>query len=250
MNVLYANTVNEVQKLFFKKKTIAFLCITAVIPIAAAVLLSIFQSGLGIMPVNSSEYPILVLGLFTNLFLPLFITMAAVDLFSGELGDRTLKTILFRPITRFKVYISKIISIAIYIIVNLAVVFIVSGISGLFVQGKDGLLAGIIRWLTAYSVSFLPMLLIGITAALIAQFFKSSSGALAISILIFIAAKIVSTLFPGISAFLLTTYTDWHMLWIGSMAVTGKILNIFMFIVSYSIIFLTAGFYLFDRREL
>lgn len=65
--------------------------------------------------------------------LPLLIASVAVDTFSCEFGDKTLKIILLRPISRFKVFTSKIICIGTYIIVNLFIVFIVSSILGFII---------------------------------------------------------------------------------------------------------------------
>jgi len=250
MNVLYANSINETQKLFLRKKTIALLVITAIIPIALTVILSVFQNNIGIIPVNANQFSLFVLGLFTNYILPLLITMAAVDMFSGEFNDRTIKAVLLRPISRFKIYLSKIICIGVYIILNLIILFLVSSIAGLFLQGNGSPLSGLLRGLAAYTVSVVPMIGIGIAAAFISQLFKSSSGALVISIIIYIALSVISRFFPSISRSLLTSYSDWYLLWIGSSIMVWKIINAFIIILSYSMIFFAAGFNLFDRKEI
>jgi len=250
MNVLYANTINETQKLFLKKKTIALLVITAIIPIALTVILSIFQNNIGIIPVNGNQFSIFVLGLFTNYVLPLLITMSAVDMFSGEFNDRTMKAVLLRPISRFKIYSSKVICIGVYIVVNLTILFIVSSISGLFLQGHGSLISGLLHGFVAYAISVVPMIGIGIAAAFISQLFKSSSGALVVAIIIYIALSVISRFFPGLSRSLLTSYSDWYLFWIGSSIMIGKILNAFIVILSYCMILFAAGFYLFDKKEL
>lgn len=250
MNVLYANIINETQKLYLRKKTIVLFVITALIPIAAAGILSIFQSNIGIIPVNSNQFSLFILGIFTNYILPLLITMAAVDMFSGEFNDRTIKSVFLRPISRFKIYLSKITCIGVYIILNLLLLFIVSSIAGLFLQGGGSTFTSLLRGLSAYVVSIIPMVGIGIVVAFISQLFKSSSGALVVSIIIYIALTVISRLFPAISRSFLTSYSDWYLLWIGSSIMVWKILNAFIVILSYSMIFFSAGFYLFDRREI
>lgn len=250
MNILYANVINEAQKIFLRKKTLVLFVITALIPFALCGILSIFQNNIGIIPINSSQFSIFILGIFTNYILPLLITMAAVDMFSGEFNDRTIKSVLLRPISRFKIYLSKIICIGIYIILNLLLLFLVSSITGLFLQGNGSLINSLLRGFVAYLTSIVPMLGIGIAVAFISQLFKSSSGALVVSIIIYIALTVLSRLFPGVSRSLLTSFSDWYLLWIGSSIMIEKILNAFIIILSYSMIFFATGFYLFDRKEI
>jgi len=250
MQLLHANIKNELQKLFLKKKTIAFFIIAAIIPIVSIILVLAFRNGLGIISANTTSFPLFVLGIFTNVFLPLFAAMVAIDLFSGEVGDKNLKITLLRPISRFKIYTSKILSVGIYICINLGLVFVISVILGFFLSGKDALLPGLLKDVLAYLVAVVPMLSIVIAVAFISQFFKSSSGALTVCILVFICAKVVPIFSQPVSRILITSYTDWHLMWIGSFLSYAKIFNVFMLFLSYSLIFFAAGFYIFDKKEL
>ncbi|MCX7708466.1 MAG: ABC transporter permease [Clostridia bacterium] len=250
MNSLTACAVNETERIFLKKKTMVLLIITMLIPVLGAIGVGFFQKGLGIMPVSASEFSVWILGIFTNFLLPLFIGMAAVDLFAGEIGDRSIKITLLRPVSRLGIFSAKIIALAAYIVVNLGIIFLVSSFSTFFLEGKEGLIWGMTKGLLAYNAAILPMLLIAIAAVFIAQLFKNSSGALVILILIYFGLNIVSTVFPGISNLMITSYTDWHLLWTAGWGQLGRIFTVFMFILSYSIIFLASGFYLFERREL
>lgn len=250
MRTIYLNTINEIDKLFHRKKTIVLLALSALIAVAGAVITGYFQQGLGITPVTPGDFPIYILGFFTNLFLPLFVFMAVADSFSGEQGERTLKTLLLRPISRFKVYASKIGAIGFYIVVNLGIVLLLSLATTLVLGGFGELAAGVLPAIGAYLVAVLPMLLLGMATAFVAQFFKGSSGALTISILAYMGAKLVSTLFPRLSDMVLTSYTDWHLLWINGFASSGRIFTVFMFILAYSIIFMSSGYLLFERKEM
>lgn len=250
MNVLYASVRNEVEKLLLKKRTIAFLIISAVIPLAAAAVVSIFQNSIGIIPITANQFPIFILGIFTNIFLPLFIAAAVAEMFPGELEGRTLKIILIRPITRIKVFTSKVICIGAYILLHLGIAFIISNAAILFLQGNDGYLGGFVKEILAYGVSVFPMLAIGIAVICIAQLFKSSGGALTISVLIYIAVSVISRLFPSMSRMVLTSYTDWYQLWIGTSLLFGRVFSGFVVLLAYSMIFFSIGFYAFDRKEL
>src|SRR4051794_30382829 len=107
MHSLTANVINETEKQFLKKKSVFFLILSVLFPIAGAALIANFQDKFGIASITASDYPILILGLFTSFVLPLFIFIAAADSFAGEASANTLKIVLVRPISRFKIYLSK-----------------------------------------------------------------------------------------------------------------------------------------------
>jgi ABC-2 type transport system permease protein len=249
MHSLTANTWNEMIKITSKKKTLLFLGVTLLLPVIAGILLARFQSGIGIGAIASQDFPIIMLGLFTSIFLPLFVFMGAADVFSGEMGDRTMKITLTRPITRFKVFASKQIALAIYIALYLIAGLLASILSALFFQHFGGF-GTVLDWVLAYGSAFVPMLVLSIIAVCLAQFFSSSSSALTVSILLYLAFKVAAFFIPQIATYSPTAYTDWHMLWIGSSMAVSKISSIFMFLVACSILFFTAGFYFFDKKEI
>jgi ABC-2 type transport system permease protein len=250
MHSLMANILNETEKQFWKKKTVFFLLLSAIIPLAGAGLLASYQNKLGIATVTSASFPILMLGVFTSFILPLFIFMAAADSFAGEISACTLKITLVRPISRFKVYASKHISLAIYTILYLAAAGIASILSGFFFSVKSGMFQGVLDAILAFGVAVIPFIALSAIAVLIAQFTRSGSGALIICILLYLAFKAVSFFLPQVSLYSLTSYTDWHLLWLSSTVAMGKVTSIFMFLAACSILFFTAGFYFFDKKEL
>ncbi|WP_182299270.1 ABC transporter permease [Cohnella cholangitidis] len=249
MHSLYANVWNETTKMALKKKTWFFMAITLLIPIGAGLLLANFQSGFGISAVSSGDFPIVILGLFTGIFLPLFLFMGAADQFSGEIGDRTMKILLTRPISRFKVFASKQISLGISIVVYLFLAMIGSVVSALFLNGGvSG--SAIADWLLAYGTAFVPLAALSIAAVFVAQFFSSGSSALTVSVLLYISVKVSSFFFPQVSTYSPTAYLDWHTLWIGNPMASNQVWSVFMFLIACSILFFTAGYYLFDKKEL
>jgi ABC-2 type transport system permease protein len=250
MHSLVANIRNETWKIAYKKKTLFFLAMTILLPIGAGLLIANFQSSIGIGAIGAKDFPIAMLGMFTAIFLPLFVFMGAADQFSGEMGDRTMKVLLTRPISRFKVFASKQISLGIYIIAYLAAAFVASVISSLLLlEGSSNLGTAFLDWIIAYGAAFLPLFTLSIGAVLLAQFFTNSSGALTTSILLYIAAKAAAFFFPQVSTYSPTAYTEWHLMWIGNAMASGKVFSVFMFLVACSILFFTAGFYLFDKKE-
>ncbi|TXK76331.1 ABC transporter permease [Paenibacillus sp. N3.4] len=249
MHSLTANVWNETIKIASKKKTIFFLAVLLLLPIIAGLLLARLQSGIGIGAITSQDFPILMLGLFTSIFLPLFIFTGAADVFSGEMGDRTMKNTLTRPISRFNVFASKQIALGIYIVLYLFVALLASAISTLLFQQVGGLRA-VFNWFLAYGSSVVPLLTLSLLAVCLAQFFSSSSSSLTVSILLYLVLKVAAFVIPQLATYSPAAYTDWHLLWIGSSMAVGKISSIFMFLVACSILFFTAGFYVFDKKEI
>jgi ABC-2 type transport system permease protein len=250
MHSLAASIRNETLKIVLKKKTVFFLAMTILIPIGASLLVANLQSSIGIGTIASKDFPIVMLGLFTSIFLPLFVFMGAADQFSGELGDRTLKVVLTRPVSRFKVFASKQISLGLSIAAYLAAAFVASAASSLLLEGTGGLGAAFTAWIPAYGAAFLPLATLSIVAVLLAQLFTSSSGALTTSILLYIAAKVAAFFFPQVFTYSPTAYMDWHMMWLGSPMATDQIFSVFMFLLACSILCFTAGYYFFDKKEL
>ncbi len=249
MSSLVANVISETERQLWKKKTIFFVLLCALVPVAAAIMITNFQEGLGLSSVTASDFPILILGVFTSFLLPLFVFMAAADLFAGEISARTMKITLVRPITRFKVYASKHISLLLSILIYLAVAGVASILSGFFFDSRGNALQGVVEAVISYGAAVVPFVAISAFAVFAAQFFRSASAALIVCILLYLAFSVVSFFLPQVSVYSLTSYTDWHLLWLSSSWAGGKITSIFMFLAACSILFFTAGFYLFDRKE-
>jgi ABC-2 type transport system permease protein len=250
MDIVIKNSMNELNKIFLKKKNIFFLILTAITTILFSFGINLFQNRFGVAAVTGSNYPIAVLGIFVKIFLPLFIYLAAADLLAGELQHKTLKLSLTRPISRFKVYLSKNIAIGAYAIINLLVVLLVSNLAGMFFSVKGDIVSGIIRSLAAYSIDIIPALVLTITSVFITQFFKSSSTALISSIFIYIGLYFLSMFFPLVLRLSFTNYLDLHVIWLSGNTGILRIINTLLMIASYGIIFFSTGFYFFDKRNL
>lgn len=252
MHSLYAGITNETEKIFLKKKTIFFLAVIFLLTAGTGILLAYFQNKTGIFAVTSANFPIMILGILTNLFLPLFIFSIVGDVFAGEIGEKTIKLSLTRPISRFRIFLAKTLAVGIFTTITLAVLFLITILAGLFLDQGANLLPSILQIATAYLVAVIPMLTLIIIAAFIAQFCKSSSSALTAGILIYLAVKLLPFI-PFVNAKVLRiipfTYTDWHTLWLGNSLVPGNLLTIFLLLVAYGIIFFTGGYYLFDKKD-
>lgn len=249
MHSLYASALNETEKLWQRRSTKGFLLLTLLIPLLSAILLTFLRGTAGLVSGLGSSLPMLMLGWFTVGLIPLFLFMSAADSFSGELGAHTLKLVLVRPITRTKVFASKIVAMAFYIAVQLGALWFVSVIAGWLVLGGD-LTGALPDSLKAYTAAFVPMVAIGLIAAMIAQWFSASSGAMAAMLLIYAAGKLVPLVFPRVALWSAFSYTNWYMLWVGAGASAGRLFNTFVLLLAYCIMAYTAGWMMFDRKQL
>ncbi|MCB2288577.1 ABC transporter permease [Clostridium sp. CS001] len=247
MNNLTANIINEVQKLFLKKKITVLLILTAIICFLSAFFISTIQAKIVFIAIDSINFPLMALTIFTNIVLPLFIFMAVAELFSGELGDKSLKLILIRPISRLKVFISKNVAIAIYININLLVVFIVSMVSSIVLNGNSSF--SVPHIIFAYIIDILPAVVLALFASFIAQFFKSSSGAIITCILSFIGIKALALFINGLNNMVFTSYLNWYSIWSIGQFNFARTINILFMILAYGSIFFTVGYYFFDKKE-
>lgn len=249
MHSFYANVRNETEKLWTRRRTKGFLLLTLLLPVISAILLAAMQNNTGVIGGLGSSLPMLMLSLFTFALLPLFLFMTAADSFTGEVAARTLKLVLVRPITRAKVFASKVLAVAVCIAVYLGALWIASVLSGWFIPGGD-VTGGLPDSIKAYTASFLPMAAIGLVAVLIAQIFNNSTGAMGLIIFIYAAAKLIPFIFPQASVWSVFSYTDWYVLWVGNGVSLSKLLYSFVLLLAYCIMAYTAGLIIFDRKQL
>lgn len=249
MDTLFTGTINETYKIFSKKKFIVLAIFSLVVTIAAAILNVLSIQSFGASILKNSSLPVTILNFLSSMLLPLFVIMLTSDLFSGELKENSLAMSLVRPIARGKLYLSKIISVGICTLAFLIGTFLITSIASLFGGKFNDILSEIPTNFITYSSALIPMLLIAIISAFVAQITKSSSLTLVTMIVASILLSAVTMFVPQIVSFLPTTYLSWYQNFSGSIDFT-IVLNEFLYILAYGIIFLFAGTYLFQKKDI
>lgn len=245
-----AALINELEKMYKKKKLLVILIISAAV-IAIGKLISFGMSSIGIGVFNeSSIFPISVLTLLANTLLPLFTALIVIDLFSGEFSHNTMKITLTRPISRFNLYSAKISAIALFVLANLLTVMLLSTIFGLIFNFSSITYTGIVRIVISYFVTFLPIMVLGLIVVFLSNIFRSSSAVFFLSIMLYIICYILGTIPSPYSSIFITSMLGWHVHWVADTVLAGKILREFLIMLGYGIMFFTAGFYLFDKKDL
>jgi len=249
MAVFQAALHNEVEKLYKKKKVlVAVLLSLAVIVIGQLVIVGV-RSGFGLRGTGSVEFPMLVLSVVVNTILPLFTALVTIDSFSGEFTQNSMRITLTRPVSRFKVYTAKITAIILFILGALVLLLVFSLLTGFIFNTNSATLDSLGRTVFSYLVSLLPLTVLALAIALLANIFKSGIAVFFISILTFLGLKVLGVLFSQYSGLFLTTQLDWYNLFLVNSFPLLKIFRQFLIMLGYGIMFFTAGFYIFDKKE-
>lgn len=240
---------NEVQLMIYRKKTVLFFILSLFFPVILIALFHALHPVIGLVAVSSS-FPVQMLQIFTVFLIPLFMFLEIADLFPQEVSSRTLKIALLRPISRWGAYFAKFLALTAAVSALLLLLGAVSLVCNLwFGTSAAGSLelSGMVK---AYLAAFLSMCSLAALFVFAAQFFRSASGFLIFSILLFMVAKALPFLINGFSFFSITAYTDWYSLWLSHSVTASKLAGTSLFIVSSMVMFLGMGYIFFDRKEI
>ena len=249
MAVFQAALVNEIEKLYKKKKVlVAILLSLAVILIGQLAIVGV-RSGFGLRGAGSVEFPMLVLSVVVNTILPLFTALVTIDSFSGEFSQNSMRIMLTRPVSRFKIFTAKITAIALFILGALLLLLVFSMLAGFVFNTNSATLDSFVRTVFSYIVSLFPMIVLALAIVFLANIFKSGIAVFFVSILAFLAMKVLEVLFSQYSSLFLTTQLDWYNLFLVDSFPLGKLLRQFLIMLGSALMLFTAGFYLFDKKE-
>lgn len=214
----------------------------------------------GFFLVSAFQVPALSLLSSMQFLLPLLIAITAAELLGVELANGTMPTILLRPVTRPQWLAAKLVVVAVYPALLLAV-FLAASLAagspygfGSFVGGTGlgdaGLLGAgvmqpgdaVVELLRGYGVAALALVPVGLLSVLFTVvFMNAAGGALAtLSVLIFMQLLVV---FPRIEQYLLTTQLNAY-----QYAVNGVPWAIALMLV-YSALFAAVAVVLFERKD-
>lgn len=249
MAVFQAALVNEIEKLYKKKKAlVAVLLSLAVIIIGQLAVVGV-RSGFGLRGAGSVEFPLLILSVVVNTILPLFTALVAIDSFSGEYSQNSMRITLTRPVSRFKIFTAKIAAIALFILATLFLLLIFSILAGFIFNTNSATWDSLLRTIFSYLVSLFPLVLLALGIVLLANLLKSGIWVFFVTILVFIILKVLGLVFSQYSSLFITSQLDWYNLFLVNSLPLGKIVRQFLIMLGSGIMLFTAGFYLFDKKE-
>jgi len=236
MAVFQAALINEIEKLYKKKKIMVAIIISLSVIIIGQLIIVGMRTGFGLRGVGSVEFPILVLSVVVNTILPLFTALVAIDCFSSEFSNNMMRVTLTRPVSRFKIF-------------NLFVLFVFSLLAGFLFNANSATAIGLFKIVISYGVSLIPMIVLALGIILLTNIFKNGTSVFFVSILGFLILKAGAVIFSQYSSLFITSQLDWYNLWLASSFPLNTIVNQLLIMLGYAIMFFTAGYYLFDKKE-
>ncbi|TBL76608.1 ABC transporter permease [Paenibacillus thalictri] len=250
MSGFKAAFINETVKLLKKKKLIAAAILSIIAVLVGEVAILAIKHGFGLRVVGSTEFPLIVLSVFAYTILPLFATFVAIDMFNGEFASNTMKITLTRPVSRFGVFCAKVLNVALFIFANLLFVMILSLLAGFIFNPSSSGFMGVLRVVLSYAATFFPVFVFALLVVLLANLLRGGLAVFFLSILIFIGFNFIGIVFSHVSSFLITSMFDWYTLWISETINGLKIFRQTLIMTGCGIMLFTAGYYLFDRKDL
>ena len=244
-----AALINEVEKLYKRKKILVAGIISLIFIIIGQLSMVVLRTGFGLRGVSSMEFPILVLSVVVNTILPLFTALVTIESFSGEFSQNTMKIALTRPVSRLKFFTAKLTAIMLFILANLLFVMIFSILAGCIFNSNSFTFKSFIKVILSYIVTLMPMVTLSMIIAFLTNIIRSGIGVFFLSILAFVTFKGLGIIFYRYSGVFFTTMMNWYTLYLMDTIPTFKIFLQFMMMLSYGIIFFTAGYYIFDKKE-
>ncbi len=246
MNAYKVTLINEFYKILKKKKVIvAALLFLGTVVLGQFIVLSL-RNFAGIRVTGTSSFPLFILSVLGATLVPLFGTFVAIDMFSGEFANNTIKLAITRPVTRFKIFAAKVSAVALFVLANLLYIMVLSVVSSLiFAGGVDNLW----RVPVAYVAALLPIMAFIMLVVFLSNIFKSSGVVFMISIVVYLALVVLSIIYSRYSSFFITSMFDWYNLVIASHVNFGKLLRIMLILFGFGGTFFGAGCLLFERRR-
>jgi ABC-2 type transport system permease protein len=238
------NTINELEKMLFKRGMKIHFILVALLPFLILLATEkIITNDMLILPAVNLSYA--MLKGFVLVVLPLFSFVVVADLFTGELEKGTL--FFVRPINRSEIYFSKITALAILIALQLILFFTITALS-MLLFGNEFQMSDLVQLFFSTLISWLPVLAITVLAAFIAQLVKSSAAMVGIGIFVYLAMFILPFLLPGSLYLFPTAYLDWYQLWNENVSYSWMIQSS-LYLISFISLFFSIGYYMFKRKE-
>lgn len=252
MRTFNASLQNELMKIFTRKKFFVLLIIEIIIcVIAGGVSFLIGKASAGSISASLmfSNMPMTMLAFFIQIYIPLMVFMASCDLFTGEVQDGTIRASFMRPVSRFKLFTSKVTAIAIMAVLFLATLFILTTIMKMLGGVQMASATGIIDSFFAYSLDIVPLIVLILFAAMINQFLNSTSLSIVLCVIIYLGLYVLGIIVPQSSVLLFTGYSQWHNLWLGITLPFMSMVSKIGLLIGYGLVFGCIGYYLFERKE-
>ncbi len=249
MAVFKIALINELEKLYKKKKALAAIVFSLAVIILGQLAIWGVRAGFGIRGAGGGEFPLLILSVVIKTVLPLFVALAAIDSFSGEFSRSIIRVTLTRPVSRFKIFSAKVVAAVIFILLNLLSIFFLSVLISLFFNYKSLTVTGVASTFWAYMVSLLPLLVLVLGVILLAHLLKSGLAVFFAAVLLFLASELLALILPQYAGLFITSHLGWYKLWLANTFPLAAMLRKLLLMLGSGVMLFVGSFYLFERKE-
>jgi len=205
---------NEMIKTFSTKKMYVFYGIIVVFCLMISLTI-ILQPGEIIDKPTGQAFPLILLkGLIGQIF-PIFIIILSVDMITNEYRNGTFKLPLLHPVSRRKYILAKIFSIILLTVSLLGVTLLSSYFMGsIFFGWGEGVtidgnlyssLDGILKMLSYYGISILPLAAFSMLSVVLALLFSNAGVAVGLSIGLLFALDVARQLLPNLGLYIINS---------------------------------------------
>ena len=247
MSVLTGNFKNELQKLFMRPKYMLFLLLELLICLLSMfVNTAVIKLTYGDAAEAAAGIPVNMLYTASLMFVPVVVFIAAGDMFSGERYDYSLQVLLVRPISKMKIYVSKIMALLVITAMFLLGMLVSSFIMELAVihTVENSLSVAVY-----YALNFVPLITVVLFAAFINQFSSNAGMSIFMCTVILLGVYALQVFVPFVENFVFTKYLIWHTLWAEQSSLI-KLAQAGIVTAAYDIIFFIAGYFKFETLEI
>ena len=251
MKSFLASYRNEWDKLMHRKKYIVFICIgfaLCLIWAALGQLISGFASQTTGFALTLAPTPMGALPLFLHVLIPFLMFMCVTDLLTVEGADNTMKAMICRPVERWKLYVSKILTVVTYAAVYLVCVFAVCAVLNQ-VFGKPLRISEFLTAFASYALTLIPLAILASFAALVALLGRSGTLTMFLLLITYLLLSVLPVIFPLLNEMLFTSYLGWYRLWIGALPGASKLVHMLLIVFGYGVVFITAGSLIFEKKD-
>jgi len=241
------NLTNEWNKLIRKRSTIVLFCLSAIFPLLVGPAVQTMQNRFGFTAFDGESFPLVILKIAVSFYLPLLLALGISDMFSGEQEQKTISFLLVRPLSRFKLFASKIVCTGIYLLILLFIICVSALFTGA-IWLENFTFHGFLLGISSFLLSWFPLMAVSMLLIFLAQWFGSSSKALTFSILLYLVMVVITYLFPNIAQWLPVYDNDWYQRWINS-GLNITIIGRTIYLLSFYTLFYTLSYYKFSQKE-
>lgn len=202
---------NEIIKILKSKRVYIFAAIMVVISVLFGVIISQMQktgavSDEMMQQMIGGYFPIQILGMVSDMLLPIFATLFACFLLTDEYNSGTLKLPILCGHSRKNLLTAKIAAISITITVITIVTFISAHIVAAFIWGIGTVQNMFLGNLVIYAETLLAILSWGICMVLLSLWIQNSGVLIGAVVAVLVVSSLIGSVFPDISKFILTFY--------------------------------------------